>query len=162
MFLFNIPENRSWFAVFRTYLCASAAANAVWEVSQLPLYTIWTTGTWREIAFAVLHCTTGDVMIAALSLLTALMLVGSQRWPSEGRRPVVISTIVIGLAYTAFSEWLNVKVRANWAYSDLMPVVPIIGTGLAPLLQWLVVPGLALRIALAGISPASIFQKTRG
>ena len=40
-----------------------------------------------------------------------------------------------GVAYTIFSEWLITTVRQGWAYSPLMPVVPIMGTGLAPLLQ---------------------------
>jgi hypothetical protein len=31
------------------------------EAAHLPLYTIWTDGTIRDNAFAVLHCTMGDV-----------------------------------------------------------------------------------------------------
>ena len=52
--------------------------------------------------------------------------------------------IVLGVLYTAFSEWLNVAVRGSWAYSDWMPVIRV-GTfaiGLSPLLQWIVVPTL--------------------
>ena len=56
-------------------------------------------------------------------------------------------TIGFGAAYTVCSEWLNVVVRQTWAYSDLMPVVPVIGTGLSPLLQWAAVPLLALHFA---------------
>jgi len=41
-----------------------------------------------------------------------------------------------------FSEWLNVEVRATWTYTDQMPVLPPLGTGLTPLLQWLIVPTL--------------------
>jgi len=50
----------------------------------------------------------------------------------------------LGAAYTVYSEWLNTGVRMAWAYSELMPVVPGIGTGLSPLLQWLVLPPLGL------------------
>ena len=39
-----------------------------------------------------------------------------------------------------FSHSLNIVVCQNWAYSDLMPVVSVIDTGLSPLLQWIVVP----------------------
>ena len=77
----------SWLAAIRRYLLLIAGANLVWEVAQLPFYTI-------------------------------------------------------------FSEWLNTSVRGSWTYSDLMPVVPVIGTGLAPLLQWCVVPTLAQWIAV--------------
>ena len=44
-----------------------------------------------------------------------------------------------------FSEWLNVVVRASWAYSEWMPVIALAGQkfGLSPLLQWIVVPAAA-------------------
>ena len=44
----------------------------------------------------------------------------------------------LGIAYTAGSEWYNVYEIGAWAYSPHMPL--IVGIGLAPLLQWLVVP----------------------
>jgi len=47
---------------------------------------------------------------------------------------------------TILSEWLNVEIRRTWSYAAAMPVVPWLGTGLAPLLQWLVVPSLAFAI----------------
>jgi len=49
--------------------------------------------------------------------------------------------------YTIFSEWLNIVVRASWAYSPLMPVVHLINIGLSPLLQWIVIPAAALYAA---------------
>ena len=51
--------------------------------------------------------------------------------------------IAFGLAYTVFSEWLNVAVRKSWTYSGLMPVIPPLDTGLSPVLQWIVLPILA-------------------
>jgi hypothetical protein len=45
---------------------------------------------------------------------------------------------------------LNVDVRQTWAYTDLMPKVPPLGTGLAPLLQWLLLPSVALHLARRG------------
>jgi hypothetical protein len=45
-----------------------------------------------------------------------------------------------GLGYTIFSEWLNIVVRKSWAYSDLMPVIPVIDAGLSPVAQWIVLP----------------------
>jgi hypothetical protein len=48
--------------------------------------------------------------------------------------------IALGLAYTIFSEWLNVSVVKSWTYSDLMPLIPPLGTGLTPILQWIIVP----------------------
>ena len=41
---------------------------------------------------------------------------------------------------TVFSEWLNIEVRQAWAYRDAMPVIPVLGAGLSPVLQWIIVP----------------------
>ena len=44
------------------------------------------------------------------------------------------------IAYTVFSEWINVSVLQSWAYSELMPVNPILGTGISPIAQWVFLP----------------------
>jgi hypothetical protein len=129
-----------WLGALRVYLGTTVMAHLIWEVAQLPLYTIWSTGSPRGIAFAVFHCTAGDLMIATLSLVAALVCFGGLAWPRERFIPVVAATLVIGIGYTVYSEWLNTTVRKTWAYSELMPTLPILGTGLSPLLQWLVVP----------------------
>lgn len=132
----------------RQYIGVIAIGNLVWEFLQLPLYTIWKTGTLGEQAFAALHCTLGDVLIAATTLATSLVLFGDRHWPWRRSWPVISVTIFTGLAYTVFSEWLNVEVRASWTYSEWMPVVPVLGLniGLSPLLQWVVVPAAAFAI----------------
>lgn len=112
----------------------------VWEVAQLPLYTIWSTGSPQEIAFTVLHCTAGDLMIVSLTLGLALVCFGGPAWPHERFLPVMLATLAIGIGYTVYSEWQNTVVRKAWAYSEFMPTLPPFGTGLSPLLQWIVVP----------------------
>lgn len=44
---------------------------------------------------------------------------------------------------------MNTVARAGWEYSALMPVVRFLGLeiGLSPLLQWMVIPPLALWLA---------------
>src|SRR3546814_2011622 len=68
-----------WHAVLRRYLVVIALGNFVWEMFHMPLYTIWREGTWNEIAFAALHCTGGDILIALSSLILALLLAGNCR-----------------------------------------------------------------------------------
>ena len=145
-----------WLSVMRRYLIAATAAHLVWEIAQLPLYTIWDHGQPREIAFAVAHCTAGDVLILASTLVLALLLVGAG-WPGDDRvyRRVATLAILFAAGYTIFSEWLNTTVRRSWAYSELMPTLPPLETGLSPLLQWIVVPVFAFwwaRRARAGLT----------
>lgn len=154
-------ERPAWLAAGRSFLAASAVLHLVWETAQLPFYTLWQSGTWREIVFDVLHCSAGDVMIAALTLFFALVLFGSESWPHERARGVLLAMLAFGLVYTVYSEWLNVNVRRSWAYAPSMPMVPPLGTGLLPLLQWVFVPLVAMRIALGRPSARQPMQGSR-
>jgi hypothetical protein len=125
------------------YLSAATAFHLVWETAQLPLYTIWSTGTRFEILFAVIHCTAGDLLITAFALSLAVLVARIGHWPFFGNR-MALTAILLGLGYTVFSEWLNTQIRQSWSYTEAMPLLPPLGTGLTPFLQWLVVPGIAL------------------
>lgn len=126
------------------YLITVAVLNLLWEAAQMPLYTIWYDASWQYILFAGLHCTGGDVLIALISLALALLVVGNRNWPEKNYRKVALCTIVFGLSYTFYSEWLNVYVRHSWAYAEIMPVITIsdIKIGLSPILQWITIPPL--------------------
>ena len=111
-------EHRAeWPQALRRYLGVSIVGNLVWEILQLPLYTLWTTGTRKQQAFAVVHCTVGDAMIAGLSLLVALALFARTTWPSAGVTRVYAAGLAFGVGYTIYSEWLNTGVRGSWAFS---------------------------------------------
>ena len=129
------------------FLIAVAALNLVWEIGQMPLYTLWLTGTRWEIAYAILHCTIGDILIAAFGLAVAMTVLCATEWPENRYGVVAVAAIVMALGYTLFSEWWNVEVRHAWAYRDIMPRLPGLGTGLGPVLQWLLLPALAFRLA---------------
>jgi len=120
----------------------------MWEAAHIPLYTIWLTGTAREIAFAVVHCTGGDLLIALSTMMLSLFLFGSPEWPRVAMRRVLAGALVFGVGYTVFSEWLNIVISQAWAYRAIMPVVPVLEAGLTPLLQWIVVPTAAYVLAI--------------
>lgn len=147
---FSVPrwyrDRQSWRFIFLAYVPALAVLSLAWEIAQLPLYTLWESAL-PEIAFAVAHCTGGDVLIGLSALFAALLLTRAGalyqwRWPW-----VIVLTVTAGTGYTIYSEWLNTAVRKSWDYSELMPVVPHLEVGLSPLAQWLVVPALALWVA---------------
>ncbi len=135
---------RPGFAVVLRYLAFSVAANLLWESAHLPLYTVWNESDFGFLAFTVVHCTGGDVLIALSAFALAFILVGHAQWPRRRFTAVAILTVVFGLAYTLFSEWVNVVIRQTWAYSELMPVIPGIDAGLSPVAQWLVIPVIGL------------------
>jgi len=126
------------------WVLVSSAANLAWEFAQLPLYTLYEDPDTGRIVRYVLHCTAGDVLIAlAAYALTALAL-GNWSWPLRNPLRGIVLATTLGLAYTAASEWYNVYLAPAWAYSERMPLV--FGIGLAPLLQWLLIPPLVFLI----------------
>ena len=107
------PRRSSVLRAAGVYLGVTAVASLLWEALQLPLYTIWTTGTAREIAFAIAHCTAGDVLIASGAIFLAIIVGRCWLWPIDNWTRLATLTIVFAVAYTAFSEWLNIFTRLS-------------------------------------------------
>ena len=124
------------------------ALSLAWEFGHARLYTIWTDASIPELAFALFHCSAGDLMIALASLASALTML--QAGPLRTWRIAQIAGVsaVLGTTYTIFSEWMNLRLE-RWTYTESMPTIALgtLEVGLTPLLQWLVLPGLALLLA---------------
>jgi len=128
------------------YLPWLGGLNLIWETAQLPLYTLWNEASAGTNAFSVAHCTAGDIAIGGAALIMVLIL-GRERAVAQWRwRRIAVWTALAGTAYTVFSEWSNTAILGSWAYSELMPTLEVAGIefGLSPLLQWLLLPPLAL------------------
>jgi len=112
--------------------------NLTWEIAQVRLYTIWAAADGMSVAWSLVHCSVGDVMIALALFALAGMVLRRADWPAS--RPWAGGAIIVigALAYTAWSEWYNVYRAGSWAYTASMPL--IFGIGLSPLLQWLILP----------------------
>ena len=113
---------------------------------QLPLYALWSDTNRLRVVLYLLHCVGGDVSISSALFLLAVACLRDFAWPAHRPWRGSMIVIVIGLAFTGFSEWYNVYQRHSWNYADAMPLV--FGIGLTPLLQWIVVP--ALMVAAIG------------
>ena len=131
------------------YLPWLGALSLAWEMAHVRLYTLWDEAQPAYIAFSVLHCTLGDVLIGAAALCLAL-IAGREGPPGQWRwRRIAVLAALAGAVYTAFSEWMNVALFRSWTYAESMPTLPLgrFEFGLTPLAQWLVVPPLALYLA---------------
>jgi len=128
------------------YFVLIGAGNLAWEFAHLPLYTIWRTASGGQIAYAAVHCWLGDLLIAA-ACLGVVVLTTDRSWLIGGYWRAATMATALGVAVTIVSEWVNVDVLGTWAYAPSMPVLPILGTGLSPLLQWLLLPPLAFVLA---------------
>jgi hypothetical protein len=94
--------------------------------------------------------TFGDAVIQLVAYGAGALVAGNRLWLASFRRATFGAYIGAGLLITVSLEWVNVYVLGRWAYAARMPV--LLGIGLAPLLQWLVVPPLVLWFAARHLS----------
>ena len=126
------------------WMALALALHGLWEMAQLPLYALWHEATASRIAVYVFHCLMGDVLLAMGAYLITAMIFRNIDWPWHNVWRGGAIMIVLGLVYTVFSEWYNVYQLRAWSYAASMPLV--MGIGVAPLMQWVVVPILMIVI----------------
>ena len=128
----DVPElNIAGFAFF---------LNLAWEFWQVPLFQ-----NMADLGHAggIWVCTVaafGDVAITMFAFWVISLSRKSRRWVLEPRNRDIALFIFVGIAITMSYEWFAVNVLHRWAYADSMPTIPLLGVGLVPLLQWLVIP----------------------
>lgn len=139
------------------YAAIATPFFALWEVAQLPLYLIWTEQGAVASLRAAMHCTLGDAGLALASMLIALGGASLRAYrPTTGR--LIAATMLGGFALMLAIELASITWLQRWAYGPAMPIIPLIGIGLSPALQWLIVPG-AVLLALRG-SIARLLSRT--
>ena len=114
--------------------------NLAWEFAQVPLFAGMPAAEhWR----AILVCgraTLGDVVIALVGFWVVAICDRARNWVLRPAAAHVTGFVAVGVLITVVMEWLATRVLGRWTYADAMPVIPLLGVGLAPLLQWIVLP----------------------
>lgn len=90
------------------------------------------------------QATLGDMIITLFAFWTASILAGTRQWTAQPDRRSIATWLSTGMAMTLILEFYSTEVTARWAYGAAMPRLPLIGTGIAPVAQWIVVPMLVL------------------
>lgn len=140
------PRNRSYPPEIPKVF-SSFFFNFVWEMVQTPLYDDVPRKTYLQILISRLHCTLGDVLILLGAYWIVAWFTDNRNWLKLFRPQHLLGFTLLGLGYTLLSEWVNIDIRSAWGYSPLMPRLPLIGTGVTPFLQWLILPP-----AIAGVA----------
>lgn len=117
--------------------------NFPWEMWQVPLFRRMPAMPHWEAVRLCTQAAGGDAVIAVLCFWTVAMVVQSRHWIRAPQWPQVLGFVVAGLLITVAMERLAIA-TGRWAYDEAMPVMPVLEVGLAPLLQWLVLPPLTV------------------
>lgn len=121
-------------------LVLSFLGHFTWEILQAPLYaSLGKTDHFVGIAIC-LQATFGDLAIALAAFWGAAFVGKGRDWFARTGPVAPTAFFVIGLLATVGLEYLHTEVTGRWAYDGVMPLLPFLGTGLSPILQWVFVP----------------------
>lgn len=145
----RLPQWEPWL----TLGLLAFGVNFVWEMLQAPLYAGMTSLPWLRGTVVCGTASLGDVVITLVAYGSAVLVliwrghryVSARAWllrPHTGR---VALYLAVGIVVTVAVERYNVYATRRWAYVPGMPLV--VGIGVAPIAQWLLVPLLVLWLA---------------
>jgi hypothetical protein len=116
----------------------------VWELIQAPLYECFRDTHYYTVVLLIIRATLGDVLISLAAFWSASLAVSSRFWILDEGREGLWVFLGMGMLITIIFEALATGPLNRWEYTDAMPVLPILGTGLAPVAQWILLPLLQL------------------
>jgi membrane protease YdiL (CAAX protease family) len=115
-----------------------------WEIQQMPFYQVSSEFSCFDRTRNCTLATVGDVGISLIAFWVVAVLSKSRRWVQRpSRRQIIIYTFV-GVVITVVFEALATGLLGVWAYAEIMPTIPFLGTGLVPLSMWFLIPSLTI------------------
>ena len=111
-----------------------------WEILQAPLFDRMPVMSHWQATLVCLKATVGDVGIALASFAVGAWWQRDWRWFVMPSDAALTAYLAAGVLITIAFEWYAVYWAGRWSYSELMPVVPLLRVGLAPLLKWITLP----------------------
>lgn len=130
------------------------AGHYVWELGQAQFFVNHADAPLSSYALHCFIASLGDLLIASFAYAVAALAFRRPSWPVSPRLAGPMALwLGAGLAVTVvFEMWATATGR--WTYAPEMP--RLLGVGLLPLLQWLIVPTatlLLLRLMTRHLAP---------
>jgi hypothetical protein len=138
-------DQRSWKAIARIGLSLSLCAfvlNFAWEMMQARYFAGMLEMPWWTATKLCLRASIGDAIMVGLAFCAVALVTRDPRWISGNDARKYAAFMLLAAAQALALERYSVDL-GRWRYRPAMPVDPILGLGLAPILQWLILPVLA-------------------
>ncbi|QOR38192.1 hypothetical protein HNO52_06465 [Billgrantia diversa] len=121
--------------------------NFPWEFLQVPLFVAMPEMAHWDAVLLCTRATLGDVLIALAAFWVVAGLSRNRQWLLCPDACSLLLFIAIGVVITVGLEWHATELQHRWQYAERMPALPLLGTGLVPLLQWVLLPPMILWLA---------------
>ena len=118
--------------------------NFVWEMWQIPFFAATPSDLHWVGVVACTQATFGDAAISLVAFWCVAALARSRWWILDASPSQVAAFVAVGVVITIILEALATGPLERWSYAPLMPTLPVLGTGVIPLLQWMLLPPLTI------------------
>ena len=112
----------------------------IWEMLQTPFFATMSEMPHWPATLICLRATLGDAGIGVLAFEAMTLLTWDRSWFLHSSTLATLGYVAFGVLATVALEIHALSPAHRWVYSDLMPIIPGLGIGLVPLLQWLILP----------------------
>jgi len=124
--------------------------NLFWEAAQARLFVFKEQSSFASLTRCLLFCSSVDAVMMLLAFWVVSAFAKNRCWFLASKYYYTVAFVTTGLILSFVSEYSVIHYRKLWEYSKLMPVIPGLELGLAPLLQWLFMPPLVLFLLVRG------------
>lgn len=135
----NLPSTPEFNVLVFSFLI-----NLAWELWQISFFQGMAEQPHGASVKACTQATLGDAGIALTAFWVTAIFARTRSWILRPNRLDIAIFLGVGIAVTIIFEALATGMLERWAYNDAMPRLPVLGTGLLPVIQWLVIPPLVV------------------
>ncbi|MEO8223611.1 MAG: hypothetical protein ABI661_02315 [Gammaproteobacteria bacterium] len=138
----------TWLPEFNLALFA-LLLNFPWELLQAPLFEGLARMPHWEAVKGCSRAALGDTAILLIAHGSVAASGSGRNWIMAPTRLQMTAFVLVGVSITVAIELLATRGwwYSGWSYSAAMPVLPGLRVGLVPLIQWIVLPPLAVILA---------------
>lgn len=123
----------------------TVALNYIWEIAQAPLYA--GSDQWGSVWWHCFIASLGDGILVWIIVAIGWAVFRRVDWYRYPTGKTYGLMLLTGLCIGLGVEWVALHVLDRWSYDSRMPLIPILGIGLVPVLQMVVLPPLIFRFA---------------
>ena len=120
-----------------TMIMLALFLNFAWELFQIPLYQN-PVYDFKHIAFCAL-ASLADVLMVLLLYFGLALIFKNSFWIEPLKLHRIAIVVLIGGAGAILSEMRHLSL-GSWTYNNSMPIIPFVNVGIAPVLQFMILP----------------------
>lgn len=113
--------------------------NLIWEVAQVSAYDFPESNLMKDLIGCFLP-SLGDGLMTLMIYWTGWLAFREAKWILKPGFKGYLLMLGTGVILALVVEWNALYRTGAWTYSELMLLVPIVGVGLLPILQMMILP----------------------